>query len=107
MTEDELIEVHLQVLWPNRARMRANQPALQQRDRPVASLHGVGLALRGFGLDDSIVCTLAEARLVVAGVPVGRDGSNPGDLAVSPPIKQPCSAVVNSVAILSGAAPSM
>ena len=66
-------------------RVRADQPALQQRDRPVAGLHGVGLALLGFGLHNRLVRALAEARLVVAGMPVGRDG---GVVATSPSAKR-------------------
>ncbi len=42
--ESELVEVGLQVLWLHRAGMRAEQPALQERRRPVTALQGVDLA---------------------------------------------------------------
>jgi hypothetical protein len=38
VTEGELVEAGLQVLVAHRAGMRADEPALQQRDRPVAAL---------------------------------------------------------------------
>lgn len=48
--ERELVEVVPQVFRLHRPRMRADQSALQQRDRPLAGLHGVSLALLGFRL---------------------------------------------------------
>jgi hypothetical protein len=49
--------------------MGAEQPALQERDRPVAALYRVVLAPLGLGLDDCLVRSLAQAVVVVAGVP--------------------------------------
>ena len=82
VAEGELVEVGLQVLVADRACMRADEPALQQRDRPVASLNGVILAPFGLGLYVSLVPARTEALLVVAGVPVRHDAGVGGDLAV-------------------------
>ena len=54
--------VGLQVLVADRAGMRAEQPALQERDRPVAALQGVALApLLSWSATISLVGPLAEA----------------------------------------------
>ena len=72
VTERELVEIGLQVLGADRARVRAEEPALQQRDRPVARLDSVVLAPLCLGLRDCFVGPLVQTRLVVSRVPVGR-----------------------------------
>src|SRR5215470_820855 len=62
--------------------MGAEQPALQERDRPVAALYRVVLAPLGLGLDHCLVRSLAQAVVVVAGVPVGHDAGVVCDLTV-------------------------
>jgi hypothetical protein len=82
VTEGELVEIGLQVLVAHRAGMRADEPALQQRDRPVAALNRIVLAPLCLGLDDSIVAPLADALGVIAGVPVRDDVRGGRNLAV-------------------------
>ena len=60
-----IVEVGLQVLVARGAGMRAEQPALQQRDRPVATLDRVSLAPLSLGLDDRLMRPRGEARLAV------------------------------------------
>lgn len=50
--------------------MRAEQPALQERDGPVAAPQCVPGAPLRLGLHDHIVGPLAEALAVVAGKPI-------------------------------------
>src|SRR5215813_6656460 len=69
-------------LRPDRAGMCAQEPALQRRDRPVASLQCVLLAPLGLALHSWLVRSLAKAPFVVAGEPVGRDLGVGGDLPV-------------------------
>ena len=73
VAEGELVEVGLQMLGAHPAGVRADQPALQQRDRPVAALDGVVLAPLLLGLDFPIVRPLLQALVVVAGMPVRHD----------------------------------
>jgi|SRR6185369_13461104 hypothetical protein len=49
MAEGELVEIGLQVLRRHRARVRAQEPAIQERDGPVADLQGVGSRGEGQG----------------------------------------------------------
>ena len=81
VAERELVEVGLQVLVAHRAGVRAEQPAFEQRDRPVAALHGVVLAPLGLGLHDGVVRPLLQTLLIVAGVSVCHDVRVGGDLA--------------------------
>ena len=60
--------------------MGAEQPALQQRDRPVTGLRGVGLALLGFGLSYGLVWARAKACLVLADMTIRGDGGIRGTL---------------------------
>src|SRR5262249_33523903 len=73
VAKDELVEIGLQVLFAPRARVRAEQPALQERDRQVAGLRGVVLPPLRLGLHDHVMRPRAEAALVVARNPVGDD----------------------------------
>ena len=85
VAEGELVEIGLQVFVAHGAAMRAEHPALEQRDRPVAALQGIGRAPLGLGLHFAVVGPLAQALLVVAGEPVGDDLRIGGDLAGSRP----------------------
>ena len=82
VAERELVEIGLQMLGADRARVRAEQPALQQRDRPVAGLNGVVVAPLRLGLYDRVVRPLVQALLVVAGVAVRHDAGVGRDLSV-------------------------
>ena len=73
VAEGELVEIGLQVLLAHRARVRAEQPALQERNRPVAGLQGVVVPPLRLGLHDHVMRPRAEAALVVARKPVGDD----------------------------------
>ena len=82
MAKVELVEGLIEVFRPDCARMRAEQPALQQRDRPVTGLRGVGLALLGFRLKDGLVCARAKACLVFADMTIRGDGGIRGSLTL-------------------------
>jgi len=68
VTEGVLVEVGLQVLGVDRTGVRAQRPALQERDRSVATLDGVALAALGLGLHFRVVRPLAQALAVAAGM---------------------------------------
>ena len=75
VAEREFIEVGLQVLLAHGAVMRAQEPALQVRDCPMAILQGVILPLLLARLHRLLVRPLAQAAGVVAGEAVSH---NPG-----------------------------
>ena len=79
VAEGELVEIGLQVLVADRARMRAEQPALQERDRPAAALQGALLTPLHLGLHDHVVRPLAEA------LAVGNHRCSPGGMSKSAP----------------------
>ena len=57
----------------------------------VTGLYGVGLALLRLGLGNGLVFALAEARRVVAGLPVSGDGGVYRDLGIAEqPITTDC-----------------
>ena len=55
--EHVLVEIGLQVLGADRARMRAEQPAFQQRDGPVRRAARASASARS-----ALVCTIAACR---------------------------------------------
>ena len=73
VAKDELIEIGLQVLVAHGAGVRPEEPALQERDRPVAALDRIALAPLDLGLHGHLVRPFAQALVAVAGVSVGHD----------------------------------
>jgi hypothetical protein len=106
VAEDELVEVGLQVLRLHRAGMGAEQPALQQRHCPMAALHDVLLAPLGL-VCTTASCALAEARCVVACVPVGDDGGLGIDLAVREALRRLGVIVVGGFLVFSSTVPDV
>jgi len=80
--EGEVVEVGLQVFRLDRAGMRAEQPARQQRHRPVHALQAVALLPLGRRVPAHLVWPVAEAPGIVARKPVGRDTGLGGDVLV-------------------------
>ena len=64
VSERKLVEVGLQMFRLDRARVRAVQPALQQRHCPVDGLQRVLDLALGLGLHDWLVRACAEALLL-------------------------------------------
>jgi hypothetical protein len=73
VAESDLVEVGLQVLGNDRARMRAQKPALQEQDCPVADLQRIALAPLRLRLDDPLAGRSPSAVAVVAARPIGHD----------------------------------
>ena len=67
------------------AEVRADEPALEQRNRLITGLPSVPIATFGLGLDRGIAHALAEALTIGAGVAVGGDMGLDG---ASPSIKR-------------------
>jgi hypothetical protein len=78
VAEGKLIEIGPKVLLAHGGGVRAEKPAFQQRDCPVAGLQGIVLAPLRLGLQDHVVEPLVEAARVVTRRPV-RDDVGVGD----------------------------
>ena len=74
MTEGVLVEIRLQVLFRGCAAMRAQQPTLRGRCRPVAELEMIVFFFLSLCLNLRVVCALGKRALIISGMAVGFKG---------------------------------